>query len=92
MAMCETCGNDYSKSFQVMMNGKIHTFDCFECAVQLLAPACARCGCSIIGHGVERNTMFYCCEHCARHSNGPPIDEQENVVPEACATEPSLVQ
>ncbi len=92
MAMCETCGNDYEKAFQVLMNGKVHTFDCFECAIQLLTPACAHCGCSIIGHGVERGADYYCCEHCARHSKGPPIDEQENVVTEACAPSPSGVQ
>lgn len=86
MAKCETCGNDYEKSFQVLLNGKIHTFDCFECAIQLLAPACAHCGCAIIGHGVEHKAEFYCCEHCTRHSNGPPIDEQENAVTPAIPT------
>jgi DNA-binding PadR family transcriptional regulator len=25
MAICETCGNDYDKAFQVTMNGKAHT-------------------------------------------------------------------
>jgi hypothetical protein len=28
MAQRETCGNDYDKSFQVVMNGAAHTFDC----------------------------------------------------------------
>jgi hypothetical protein len=27
MAICEHCGNDYDKSFQVVMNGKTHNFD-----------------------------------------------------------------
>lgn len=80
MAKCETCGNDYAKSFQVVMNGSTHTFDCFECAIQLLAPACAHCGCAIIGHGIEREKNFYCCHHCARQAGAPPIDEQESVV------------
>lgn len=78
MAKCETCGNDYAKTFEVVMKGKTHTFDCFECAIQLLAPACAHCGCSIIGHGVERAAELYCCDHCARQADTPPIDEQEN--------------
>jgi len=30
MATCETCGNDYDKAFQVVMNGKAHTFDSFR--------------------------------------------------------------
>jgi len=81
MAKCETCGNDYDKSFQVVMNGKTHDFDCFECAIQLLAPACAHCGCSIIGHGVEQDELLFCCNHCARHTSkiSPPTDEQECV-------------
>ena len=80
MAKCETCGNEYAKAFQVTMDGKVHTFDCFECAVQLLAPACTHCGCSIIGHGVERHGAYFCCNHCARHVSGPPIDEQGSPV------------
>jgi hypothetical protein len=34
MALCEVCGNDYDKAFQVTRAGKVHTFDCFECAIQ----------------------------------------------------------
>jgi hypothetical protein len=38
MAICEHCGNDYDKSFQVVMNGRTHNFDSFECAIHALAP------------------------------------------------------
>ena len=38
MAICESCGNDYDKAFVVTMNGKAHTFDSFECAINGLAP------------------------------------------------------
>ncbi|HSJ23944.1 MAG TPA: hypothetical protein VK929_04605 [Longimicrobiales bacterium] len=65
MAVCEFCGNDYDKSFDVRMNGESHTFDSFECAIQTLAPICATCGVRIIGHGMEADGDFYCCEHCA---------------------------
>ena len=65
MAVCETCGNDYDKSFQVMMNGQPHTFDSFECAIQRLAPLCEHCNCRIIGHGVEADGRMFCCAHCA---------------------------
>lgn len=66
MARCETCGNEYDKPFQVVTaGGDTHTFDSFECAIQALAPICARCGCRIIGHGVEADGSFYCCSHCA---------------------------
>ena len=33
MPGCETCGNEYDKAFQVVMNGRSHTFDSFECAI-----------------------------------------------------------
>ena len=53
MAVCDTCGNDYDKSFQVTKGGKTMTFDSFECAIEALAPRCAHCNCRVIGHGVE---------------------------------------
>lgn len=65
MARCEVCGNDYDKAFQVVQSGKTHTFDSFECAIHALAPTCARCGCKIIGHGIESGGQYYCCAHCA---------------------------
>jgi hypothetical protein len=65
MAKCETCGNDYDKAFQVSMNGRAHTFDSFECAIHALAPTCANCGIHIVGHGLEKEGTFFCCEHCA---------------------------
>jgi hypothetical protein len=65
MARCETCGNDYDKAFEIILAGKSHIFDSFECAIHSLAPQCAHCGCKVIGHGVESNGTFYCCAHCA---------------------------
>ena len=65
MAKCDTCGNDYDKAFQVTMGDQTMTFDCFECAIQALAPECSACGCRIIGHGLEANGQFFCCDHCA---------------------------
>lgn len=65
MAVCEFCGNDYDKTFDVIINGTTHTFDSFECAVQTLAPECQNCGVKVIGHGVEANGVIYCCAHCA---------------------------
>ena len=64
---CEVCGNVYDKAFQVVMRGQTHTFDCFECAIQMLAPLCQHCGCRIIGHGVETEAgRMFCGAHCAR--------------------------
>jgi nitrite reductase/ring-hydroxylating ferredoxin subunit len=65
MAICETCGNDYDKAFQVTMMGRTHTFDSFECAVHALAPVCPHCGVRIAGHGVEQDGRIFCCAHCA---------------------------
>jgi len=66
MAVCDVCGNDYDKAFQVMMGGKKHTFDSFECAIHALAPRCARCSVRVTGHGLESGGAVYCCDHCAR--------------------------
>ena len=76
MAVCEVCGNDYDKAFQVTMEGHTHTFDSFECAVHRLAPICAHCGCRIIGHGAEAGGTMYCCAHCAKAQGGGVIKDR----------------
>jgi hypothetical protein len=65
MPVCETCGNDYDKAFQIAMNGDTHVFDSFECAIQALAPTCKSCGTRVLGHGLEAGGNIYCCNHCA---------------------------
>lgn len=76
MARCDTCGNDYDKAFTVTRGGESGTFDSFECAIHAMAPACAHCGCRIIGHGVEDDGTIYCCAHCARKSGVEGIDDR----------------
>lgn len=66
MGRCMTCDNDYDKTFDVHKNGQTYTFDCFECAIHQLAPACAHCGCRVLGHGVEEAGAIYCGASCAR--------------------------
>ena len=66
MARCDTCGNEYDKTMEISQQGRRHTFDSFECAIHMLAPKCAHCGCSIIGHGVENDAQMFCCAACAR--------------------------
>jgi hypothetical protein len=66
MARCEICGNEYARALTISLDGSSHVFDCFECAIQALAPTCEHCGCRIIGHGMEAKDAFYCCAHCAR--------------------------
>lgn len=65
MATCETCGNDYHRSFQVILAGEEHTFDSFECAISALAPRCSHCRTRIIGHGHEADEEYFCCAQCA---------------------------
>jgi hypothetical protein len=67
LPQCETCGNHYDKTFQVVIGGSTHTFDSFECAIHALAPRCQHCGLRILGHGVEKDASLYCCVHCAQH-------------------------
>jgi hypothetical protein len=66
MARCEVCGNDYAKTFEVVVQGETgkHIFDSFECAIHALAPKCSHCDCHVIGHGVEADGEIYCCHHC----------------------------
>ena len=68
MAKCEVCGNEYDKSFEVVLAGRSQVFDSFECAIHALAPHCAHCDCRIVGHGVEAHGKVYCCANCAAES------------------------
>jgi len=65
---CAVCGNDYEWAMEIRLGGTLAIFDCFECAVHAMAPMCERCGCRIIGHGVETAGRMYCGSHCARPS------------------------
>lgn len=73
---CDVCGNNYDKSFQVMLGGKTMTFDAFECAIHALAPRCSHCECRILGHGVEADGAIFCCAHCARQSGKPELRDR----------------
>ena len=76
MAKCEVCGNDYDKSFTVTLAGRAHTFDSFECAIHALAPACAHCGCKVVGHGVEQGGRIFCCAHCAKKAGASGLKDR----------------
>lgn len=78
MARCETCGNEYDKSFEVVLAGQRHTFDSFECAIAALAPSCAHCGCRVIGHGVEAGGEIFCCAHCAGETGETDLKDRAN--------------
>ncbi len=66
MKRCQVCGNEYDKTMEIRLNGKTGIFDCFECAIQGMAPTCDHCGCRVIGHGVESDERIFCCASCAK--------------------------
>jgi hypothetical protein len=66
VAVCEVCGNEYDKTFEIRRGDETHVFDSFECAIHRMAPVCEHCECKVIGHGVQADGRFFCCAHCAR--------------------------
>lgn len=66
MAICDSCGNNYEPSLTITTKDHTYHFDCFECAINRLAPACSHCRTKIVGHGLQSGDTFYCCAHCAR--------------------------
>jgi hypothetical protein len=82
MGICEVCGNDYDKSFEITYGGQSHTFDSFECAISRLAPRCDYCDVRVIGHGIEGDGHIYCCAHCAHQAGIEDVkDRSENHEP-----------
>ncbi len=63
---CDHCGNQYDKLMKIQLGDKEGHYDCFECAIQALAPNCKQCGVRIIGHGLEEEDEMFCCASCAR--------------------------
>lgn len=69
MAVCDVCGNDYARAFQVTTaQGETFHFDSIECAAHKIAPVCPHCDCMILGHGIETPSGIYCCANCTRHA------------------------
>ena len=66
---CDQCGNRFHDSMEITHRGRVYHFDSFECAITALAPRCTHCECRIIGHGVETDGSYFCCEHCARNES-----------------------
>jgi len=87
MGLCIVCGNESPRSFDVMYNGGILTFDTFQCAIHRLAPACGRCDCLILGHAVEgEDGVAYCCASCLQRAQGQEVPEAADTV----RSEPAL--
>lgn len=76
MATCDMCGNDYANTFTLTRtDGTSGVFDSFECAAHAMAPRCAHCGCTVLGHGVDVGDETFCCSHCARQSTGADLTD-----------------
>jgi hypothetical protein len=76
MGKRETCGNEYDKSIEIVKDGKTHVVDSFECAIHALMPACENCGCRIVGHGLEDDGTYFCCDHCAEKKGGTQLRDR----------------
>jgi hypothetical protein len=76
MATCDSCGNDYDKAFTITRGDQTKTFDSFECAINVMAPACPVCSTTIVGHGVEADGQIYCCAHCAERAGADALRDR----------------
>lgn len=77
MPTCDTCGNDYDKAFAVTtFDGDAYVFDSIECAAQKLAPNCDHCGVRILGHGLEADGTYFCCDHCAQKAGVSSLNDR----------------
>jgi len=79
VGICVSCGNDYDKSFELILaSGERFVFDSFECAIRLAAVECSECHCKIIGHGMESGGLYYCCAHCAKLGGAKGLKDRTN--------------
>ena len=76
MNRCQCCGNEYDNPIKVIRGDQTAIFDCFECAIHVLAPTCEHCGCKVIGHGVEAWGRVFCCAHCASSAGARGITDR----------------
>ncbi len=74
MGLCTVCGNQSTRTFDIMYEGGILTFDSFQCAIHRLAPMCSHCDCLILGHIVESEAAIYCSALCAQNALAKGIE------------------
>ena len=77
MTKCSVCGGTYKDMLVIRYRGEERAFDSFECAVHAIAPACAHCGCKVIGHGIDEGGQIFCCRHCAGVKGGTAERDRE---------------
>lgn len=81
MGICEFCGNHIKDSLKIVAHNREHEFDCFQCAIQSLAPTCASCSCRIIGQSIDENGFCYCGLHCQRMAGRRLSTEETSFMP-----------
>jgi hypothetical protein len=64
MPVCDHCGRDSARTFELIREGTNWTFDSFQCAIEAVAPRCAQCDALIVGHPIEQGALLYCSIHC----------------------------
>jgi hypothetical protein len=74
MAQCENCGNEYDKSFEIIVGGKRHTFDSFECAIHKLHQNALRM--SNTWAWRQTGSQIFCCAHCAREYGATELKDR----------------
>jgi hypothetical protein len=76
MPICDVCGNEDVNAIVVTQGQRSMTFDNFECAIEAMAPRCARCGSPVIGRGVAQDDQTFCGADCAGQSGEPGMDDR----------------
>lgn len=67
MKSCKKCGQPAQTPVTVRVGaGPQYTFDCFDCAIETLAPRCPECGRSYTGHPVTLGEQRFCSTACAQ--------------------------
>lgn len=51
---------------------------CETCGNDTLAPMCKQCGTRIVGHGLESDGVFYCCDHCAQKDGVAKLRDRDS--------------
>jgi hypothetical protein len=67
MRSCKKCGHAASTPVLVGIgDGPEYTFDCFECAIDTLAPRCPECGSVYLDRAVTFGGAQFCSKACAQ--------------------------
>ncbi len=63
---CDNCGKTHDKAFVILKEGREHTFDSFECAINFVAPRCFHCNTFILGRQVDQDGETFCSIKCSK--------------------------